>query len=119
MPDIAALVALLRLATKDRSQLVLENIALRHQLAVYKRSVKRPRTEDRDCIFWFTCAGHNPSALLASSRVTPCSANQRSKFLPRGRVSCFIHRARVAWLTSMSSAYSATVNSRRAISART
>jgi hypothetical protein len=33
MPDIAALVALLRLATKDRAQLVLENIALRHQLA--------------------------------------------------------------------------------------
>ena len=43
MPDIAALVALLRLATKDRSQLVLENIALRHQLAVYKRSVGRSR----------------------------------------------------------------------------
>jgi hypothetical protein len=51
MPDIAALVALLRLATKDRSQLVLENIALRHQLAVYKRSVGRPNITDRDRIF--------------------------------------------------------------------
>ncbi len=41
MPDFAALLSLLRLALKDRQQLVLENIALRHQLAVYKRSVKR------------------------------------------------------------------------------
>ena len=42
MPDIAALVTLLRLVTKDRTQLPLENIALRQQLAVYKRSVGRP-----------------------------------------------------------------------------
>jgi hypothetical protein len=34
MPDIAALVAMIRLATRHRTQLVLENIALRHQLAV-------------------------------------------------------------------------------------
>ena len=52
MPDLAALLSLLRLALKDRQQLVLENIALRHQLAVYKRSVKRPRIEDRDRFFW-------------------------------------------------------------------
>ncbi len=35
MPDLAALLSLLRLALKDRQRLVLENIALRHQLAVY------------------------------------------------------------------------------------
>ena len=52
MPELAELVALLRLATKDRTQLVLENIALRHQLAVYKRSVGRPNITDRDRIFW-------------------------------------------------------------------
>ena len=52
MPGLATLLSLLRLALKDRQQLVLENIALRHQLAVYKRSVKRPRIEDRDRIFW-------------------------------------------------------------------
>ena len=52
MPDFAALLSVLRLALKDRQQLVLENIALRHQLAVYKRSVKRPRIEDRDRFFW-------------------------------------------------------------------
>lgn len=54
MPDLAALVSLLSLAAKDRSQLVLENIALRHQLAVYKRSVGRPNINDRDRIFWLT-----------------------------------------------------------------
>ncbi len=42
MPDVTALVALLRLATRDRTQLVLENVALRHPLAVYKQSVGRP-----------------------------------------------------------------------------
>ena len=52
MPDPAALLSLLRLALEDRQQLVLENFALRHRLAVYKRSVKRPRIEDRDRFFW-------------------------------------------------------------------
>ena len=41
MPDLSLLVNLLQLAVKDRTQLALENIALRHQLAVYKCSVKR------------------------------------------------------------------------------
>lgn len=36
------LVSRLKLATKDRRQLVRENIVLRHQLAVYKRRVTRP-----------------------------------------------------------------------------
>ncbi len=46
MPDIALIVNLLQLAAKDRAQLVLENIALRHQLAVHKRSVSRPNIKD-------------------------------------------------------------------------
>ena len=46
MPDLTALDALLRLATKDRTRLVLKNVALRHQLAVYKRSVGRPDITD-------------------------------------------------------------------------
>jgi hypothetical protein len=54
MPDLAALISLLRLAIRDRTQLVLESIALRHQLAVYKRSVGRPNVTDRDRIFWLT-----------------------------------------------------------------
>ena len=54
MPDFPLLVNLLQLVVKDRTQLVLENIALRHQLAVYKRSVKRPNINDCDRIFWLT-----------------------------------------------------------------
>ncbi|MFT4543354.1 MAG: transposase InsO family protein [Planctomycetota bacterium] len=48
------IVNLLSLAAKDRTQLVLENIALRHQLAVYKRSVNQPNIKDGDRIFWLT-----------------------------------------------------------------
>ena len=54
MPDLALLANLLQLAVKDRTQLALENIALRQQLAVYKRSVKRPNIKDGDRIFWLT-----------------------------------------------------------------
>jgi len=54
MPDLALLANLLQLAVKDRTQLALENIALRHQLAVYNRSVKRPIINDGDRIFWLT-----------------------------------------------------------------
>ncbi len=54
MPELALLVNLLQLAVKDRTQLALENIALRHQLAVYKRSVQRPNINDGDRIFWLT-----------------------------------------------------------------
>ena len=52
MPDLGLLVNLLQLAVKGRKQLALENIALRHQLAVYKRSVKRLNINDGDRIFW-------------------------------------------------------------------
>ena len=52
MPDLATLISILDLAVKDRAQLALENAALRHQLAVLKRSVTRPRIEDSDRIVW-------------------------------------------------------------------
>ncbi len=42
MSDLSLFVNLLQLVVKDRTQLALENIALRHQVAVYKRSVRRP-----------------------------------------------------------------------------
>ena len=54
MPDLALLVNLLQLAVKDRTQLALDNIALRHHLAVYERSVQRPNIDDSDRIFWLT-----------------------------------------------------------------
>ena len=51
---LAALPSLLRLVSRDRTQLVLESITFRHQLAIYKRSVGRPNITDRDGIFWLT-----------------------------------------------------------------
>ncbi len=54
MRGLALFVILLQLAVKDCTQLALENIALRHQLAVYKRSVERPNIKDGDRIFWLT-----------------------------------------------------------------
>ena len=54
MPGLDTLFDLLQLAIKERTQLALENIALRQQLAVYKRSVKRPNINDSDRIFWMT-----------------------------------------------------------------
>ena len=52
MHDYATLSSILDLAVKDRAQLALENVALRHQLAVLKRSVTRPKIEDSDRIVW-------------------------------------------------------------------
>ena len=57
MADLSLLISLFQLVLKDRTQLALENIALRQQLAVYQRTVKRPKIEDRDRIFWLTVMG--------------------------------------------------------------
>ncbi len=52
MLGLRHLLLLVRLLVEDRQRLVLENVALRHQLAVLKRSVKRPRIQDSDRVFW-------------------------------------------------------------------
>ena len=52
MEGLAQLLALLRSLAASRNQLALENAALRHQVAVLKRSVKRARVEDSDRVFW-------------------------------------------------------------------
>lgn len=52
MSGLRHLVLLLRLLLEDRHRLALENVALRHQLAVLKRSVKRARIHDSDRMFW-------------------------------------------------------------------
>ena len=46
------LVTFLRSLLLPRSALVLENLALRHQLAVLLRSARRPRLQPSDRIFW-------------------------------------------------------------------
>ncbi len=46
------IVGLLRAAFQDRQRLLLENLALRQQVAVLRRGVRRPKLEDKDRIFW-------------------------------------------------------------------
>jgi transposase InsO family protein len=46
------LLTVIRALCRDRSSLKLENLALRQQLAVLRRSVKRPKLRRRDRLFW-------------------------------------------------------------------
>ena len=48
---------LIWLFTRGHQALVLENLALRQQLAVYKRNSKRPRLNRSDRMFWIALAG--------------------------------------------------------------
>ena len=52
MLALAQILTLLRSIVAERNKLALENAALRHQLSVLKRSVKRPNIKDSDRIFW-------------------------------------------------------------------
>jgi hypothetical protein len=49
---IRILIAALRSALLPRRDLALENLALRQQLAVYKKTHPRPRLTDADRQFW-------------------------------------------------------------------
>ena len=48
---------LLRALLANRAALAMENLALRQQLTVLERSVKRPALWQRDRIFWAWCSG--------------------------------------------------------------
>ena len=52
MPWITHLLMLVNALLADRSRLALENAALRQQIVVLKRSVKRAKINDSDRIFW-------------------------------------------------------------------
>jgi hypothetical protein len=52
LPIISALVAFIARLFRSRASLCLENLALRHQLAVYKQTVHRPRLRPTDRLFW-------------------------------------------------------------------
>ena len=52
MSILAAIFGFVRAILRCRARLALENLALRHQLAVLRRSVKRPRLRPQDRIFW-------------------------------------------------------------------
>jgi len=52
IPFVFRFVRLLNLALPSRRSLILENLALHQQLAVYKRNAKRPRLRPTDRLFW-------------------------------------------------------------------
>ena len=49
---VNALLVVIRAALVSRTRLAVENLALRQQLAVFKRTAKRPRLRRGDRIFW-------------------------------------------------------------------
>jgi hypothetical protein len=52
LPVISALLAFVASLVRSRLSLSLEHVALRHQLAVYKQTVHRPRLRPTDRLFW-------------------------------------------------------------------
>jgi hypothetical protein len=52
LPVISTLLAFVAGLFRSRAFLCLENLALRHQLAVYKQTVHRPRLRPTDRLFW-------------------------------------------------------------------
>jgi hypothetical protein len=51
LPVMTALFAFIASLYRSSTSLRLENLALRHQLAVYKQTVPRPRLRRSDCLF--------------------------------------------------------------------
>ncbi len=52
MSVVRVFVALIRALLMPRAVILAENLALRHQLGVLKRSVARPKIEDSDRVLW-------------------------------------------------------------------
>ena len=52
MGALQLVTALLRQLLQSRAALAAENLALRQQIVILQRSVKRPRLHRRDRIFW-------------------------------------------------------------------
>jgi putative transposase len=61
----------LAVALRSRRQLVLENIALRHQLEVLQRNAKRPRLRPSDRALWALLSRFLPDWRLHLSIVQP------------------------------------------------
>jgi putative transposase len=51
-PVVSALLAFVAALFRSRASLYLENLALRHQLAVYQHTIHRPRLRATDRLFW-------------------------------------------------------------------
>src|SRR5437667_11739310 len=67
------LLRLLPMLCGGHHQVALENLALRHQLAVYKKMVNRPKLLSSDRLFWVALSRCEPAAgrLSSSGHPTP------------------------------------------------
>ncbi len=65
------LTRLLTSVVRDRRELLLENLALRQQLAILKRMTSRPRLRKTDRLFWVWLARVWPNWLQALFIVRP------------------------------------------------
>ena len=81
-PVVHALLAFVVSWFRSRLSLQLETIALRHQLAVYQSSIRRPRIRPTDRILWSWLARHGSAwrAALIFVRPTTVTAWQRKRF---------------------------------------
>ena len=52
MKTLMTLILSILFGFEKTTDLALENLALRQQVAIMKRSTKRPRLRDRDRLFW-------------------------------------------------------------------
>ena len=81
-PVFRALLAVIFTVARSRLSLQFEVVALRHQLSVYQRSVKRPRIRPGDRILWSWLSGHWSKWLTVLHFVQPLTviAWQRRRF---------------------------------------
>ena len=70
-PVICALLACLAACFRSRRSIPLEILALRHQLAVYQRSVPKPRIQPADRLLWAWLARVWPGWQTALAFVQP------------------------------------------------
>jgi len=102
---LSLLLSFVRAALRDRRELALENLALRQQLIVLKRTDKRPRIENKDRLFWIwlsrTWSGWRQAILIVQpativgwhrqgfrrywSRLSRCKASGRPSVAPQLR----------------------------------
>jgi putative transposase len=82
LPVISALVACVTSLFRSRASLHLEHLALRHQLAVYQRSVPRPRIRMTDRLFrsWLSRLWSGWQSTLAFVQPRTVIAWQRRRF---------------------------------------
>jgi putative transposase len=82
VPVVSALLYFVVSLFRSQAALRLENLALRHQVAVYKQTLRRPRLRSSDRLFWACLSRLWPSWRVALAFVQPQTviAWQRKRF---------------------------------------